>query len=88
MIQTNDALHLASMLMNHYLLCIRKCQLRGRSITLDSNIGRCFELLHFLTHSSLLLQDILIRDVHSVLNGFGKSLSQLGSGKPLRLGIL
>ena len=85
MMHINDALHLVSMLMIHYLLCIRKGQLRGRSITLDSNIGRCFEMFHSLNHSNLLLQDILIRDVHNVLKGFGKNLSQLGSEKLSRL---
>ena len=62
MMQIDDTLHLSRMLLNHYLFCICECQLRGCNIALDPNIGRCFELFHFLTHSSLLLQSsILLR---------------------------
>ena len=85
MIQIDDTLHLSRMLLNHYLFCICECQLRGCNIALDPNIGRCLERSQSLTHSSLLLHDILVRDNHNRLTGLGKNLSQLGFEKLLRL---
>ena len=64
--------HLFVILLRHLFLGMQHRRFRNLRLAPDTNFCCCFKLSNFITHHGLLLQDVLVGDVHNLLIGYRK----------------